>query len=301
MDNGILLIDKPAGISSAGVVSRIKRRFGFKKVGHTGTLDPFATGLMVITIGKATRLSRFFLDADKEYEARLTLGVLTDTLDLKGEVVTEETPERIEELKQAMGTPELNGALAAFTGDLMQVPPVYSALKQNGVPLYKLARQGKAVEKPPRPVTVHKNTLKEFAFPHVDFTVTCSKGTYIRSLARDMAESLGTVGHLTALRRTETTGFRVEEALTLEAAEDTEKADLPLISMADALSHLPSFAITEAELGLVKVGGPLAWRSAGEDAGEAFCRVLGLDGSLVAMVESAKNGQEHKYCCVFAS
>ncbi|MCG8471910.1 MAG: tRNA pseudouridine(55) synthase TruB [Desulfobacterales bacterium] len=301
MNDGILLIDKPAGISSARVVSRIKRCFGFKKVGHTGTLDPFATGLMVITIGKATRLSRFFLDADKAYEARLTLGASTDTLDLTGEVVVREGEKRLAELEAGLGMSEVKSVCKAFTGELMQVPPVYSALKQDGVPLYKLARKGQAVEKPPRQVVVHENALNELLFPHIDITVICSKGTYIRSLARDMAEALGTVGHLTALRRTETTGFRVEEALTLEAAENTDKESLPLISMADALSHLPAFTLSEAEVAQVAVGAPLAWRSAGVDAGEAFCRVLGPDGSLVAMVESAKNGDDHKYCCVFAS
>ncbi|BCS97970.1 tRNA pseudouridine synthase B [Desulfoluna limicola] len=299
MKDGILLIDKPAGISSASVVYRIKKRFRFKKVGHTGTLDPFATGLMVITIGAATRLSRFFLDADKQYAARLTLGTLTDTLDPEGEVLTSESAVAMAALEERLGESVITGVLEAFTGDLMQVPPIYSALKHNGVPLYKLARKGEAVEKPPRPVTLHKNSLTSFSFPDIDFHVSCSKGTYIRSLARDMAEALGTVGHLTSLRRIESTGFHVDEALPLAEAEARAFEDLPMIAMSDALSHLPSFVVDEAERMGVMNGNQLAWRPCGEDAGAAFCRVLDAEGRLIAMVESAKIGEHHKYCCVF--
>lgn len=299
MKDGILLIDKPAGISSASVVYRIKKQFRFKKVGHTGTLDPFATGLMVITVGAATRLSRFFLDADKQYAARLTLGTLTDTLDPEGEVLSTEPAAAMAELEERLGDTEIKGVLDAFTGDLMQVPPIYSALKHNGVPLYKLARKGQAVEKPPRPVTLHKNSLTSYSFPHIDFDVSCSKGTYIRSLARDMAESLGTVGHLTSLRRIETTGFHVDEALPLDEAEAMAFEDLPMIAMSDALSHLPAFVVDEAERMGVMNGNQLAWRPCGEEAGADFCRVLDAEGRLIAMVESAKIGEHHKYCCVF--
>ena len=299
MKDGIILIDKPAGISSASVVYRIKKRFSFKKVGHTGTLDPFATGLMVITVGAATRLSRFFLDADKTYTARLSLGTLTDTLDPEGEVLIAETEEAMAQLKSKLDTSMISRVLDDFTGDLMQVPPIYSALKHKGVPLYKLARKGQAVEKPPRPVTLHENRLTAFSFPHIDFTVCCSKGTYIRSLARDMAEGLDTVGHLTALRRIETTGFHVDEALTLSEAEAIDFDTLPMIEMAAALSHIPSFVVDEAERLGVKYGNQLSWRPCGEEAGAEFCRVLDAEGRLIAMVESAKNGECHKYCCVF--
>lgn len=299
MNDGILLIDKPAGISSASVVYRIKKRFKFSKVGHAGTLDPFATGLMVITVGKATRLSRFFLDADKRYAARLGLGTLTDTLDPDGEVLTSESAESMAALEARLGLPEAEALCAAFTGDFMQVPPIYSALKHNGVPLYKLARKGQAVEKPPRPVTLHENRLVAFSFPHIDFEVSCSKGTYIRSLARDMAESAGTVGHLTALRRIESSGFHVDEALPLSEAETMEREDLSMIPMAEALSHLPSMVVDEATRALVMNGNPLAWTPCGQEAGADFCRVLDGHGALIAVVESAKYGAHHKYCCVF--
>lgn len=299
MKDGIILIDKPEGISSASVVSRIKKRFSFKKVGHTGTLDPFATGLMVITVGAATRLSRFFLDADKTYAARLTLGTLTDTLDPEGEVLSAESEGAMVQLQADLDSEKITGILDTFTGDLMQVPPIYSALKHQGVPLYKLARKGQAVEKPPRPVTLYGNTLTTFSFPHIDFEVRCSKGTYIRSLARDMAEALGTVGHLTALRRMETTGFHVDEALTLSRAEEISLEELPMIDMSAALSHIPSFVVDEAERLGVMYGNQLAWRPCGEEAGAEFCRVLDAEGRLIAMVESAKNGECHKYCCVF--
>jgi len=299
MNDGIILIDKPAGISSASVVYRIKKRFRFSKVGHTGTLDPFATGLMVITVGKATRLSRFFLDADKRYAARLGLGTLTDTLDPEGEVLTAETPEAMAALEARLGLPEIEALCADFTGDFMQVPPVYSALKHNGVPLYKLARKGQAVEKPPRPVTLHENRLMAFSFPAIDFQVSCSKGTYIRSLARDMAEALGTVGHLTSLRRIESTGFHVEEALTLAQAETVTIDELSMIPMAEALSHLPAMVVDDKTRDLVMDGNPLSWSPCGEDAEADFCRVLDGEGALIAMVESAKYGSYHKYCCVF--
>ncbi len=299
MKDGIILIDKPAGISSASVVYRIKKRFSFKKVGHTGTLDPFATGLMVITVGAATRLSRFFLDANKTYSARLSLGTLTDTLDPEGEVLSAESEEAMARLDARLDDSVVAGVLGDFIGDLMQVPPIYSALKHHGVPLYKLARKGQAVEKPPRPVTLYENRLSAFSFPHIDFEVRCSKGTYIRSLARDMAEALGTVGHLTALRRIETTGFHVDEALTLSDAEAMDLDTLPMMEMAAALSYLPSFVVDEAERLGVQYGNQLAWRSCGEAAGAAFCRVLDAEGRLIAMVESAKNGECHKYCCVF--
>ncbi|SCY53035.1 tRNA pseudouridine(55) synthase TruB [Desulfoluna spongiiphila] len=299
MNDGILLIDKPAGISSASVVYRIKKRFRFSKVGHAGTLDPFATGLMVITVGKATRLSRFFLDADKRYTARLGLGTLTDTLDPEGEVLTTETPEAMTALEARLELSRVEALCADFTGDFMQVPPVYSALKHNGVPLYKLARKGQAVEKPPRPVTLHENRLIAFSFPHIDFEVNCSKGTYIRSLARDMAEALGTVGHLTSLRRIESSGFHVEEALPLSDTETMDREELNLIPMADALSHLPAMVVDEKTRALVMNGNPLAWTPCGEEAGADFCRVLDTEGALIAMVEAAKCGSHHKYCCVF--
>ena len=299
MKDGILLIDKPAGISSASVVHRIKKRFQFKKVGHTGTLDPFATGLMVITVGAATRLSRFFLDADKTYTARLTLGMLTDTLDPEGEVLSTESEEEMALLEKRLDGSLLTQVFDDFTGDLMQVPPIYSALKHKGVPLYKLARKGQAVEKPPRAVTLHANTLVACDFPHIDFEVRCSKGTYIRSLARDMAEAMGTVGHLTVLRRIETTGFHVEEALTLSEVEAMDLGDLPMIAMPEALTHIPSFVVTEAERLGVMYGNQLAWRPCGEASGSEFCRVLDSEGRLIAMVESAKNEDHHKYCCVF--
>ncbi|WP_300667236.1 tRNA pseudouridine(55) synthase TruB [Desulfoluna sp.] len=301
MKDGIILIDKPAGISSASVVYRIKKRFSFAKVGHAGTLDPFATGLMVITVGKATRLSRFFLDADKRYTGRLVLGTLTDTLDPEGEVLKTETPEVMADLASTLALPEIHKVFHAFTGDFMQVPPVYSALKHKGVPLYKLARKGQPVEKPPRPVTLYKNTLTSYAFPHLDFEVSCSKGTYIRSLARDMAEALGTVGHLISLRRIESLGFHVDEALTLAEveAESMDFEHLPLIPMSDAVSHLPAFVVDEVARAAVMNGNQLPWRPCGEDSGADFCRVLDGEGHLIAVVESAKCGAHHKYCCVF--
>ena len=182
---------------------------------------------------------------------------------------------------------------------LCRFPPSIQPSSTRGYRCINWLEKGRQWKKPPRAVTLHANTLVACAFPHIDFEVCCSKGTYIRSLARDMAESMGTVGHLTALRRIETTGFHVEEALTLSEAEGMNLEDLPMIAMPEALTHIPSFVVTEAERLGVMYGNQLAWRSCGEAAGSEFCRVLDCEGRLIAMVESAKNGDHHKYCCVF--
>ncbi|MCW7755182.1 tRNA pseudouridine(55) synthase TruB [Desulfobotulus sp. H1] len=241
--DGILLIDKPRGLSSAAVVGCIKRTFGLKKIGHAGTLDPFATGLLVLCLGRATRISRYFLGGDKAYEATLRLGFATDTLDPEG-AITEQAP-----IPQV--TPKaIRDIFKQFSGPIRQIPPAYSALKHNGVPLYRLARQGNPVQKPARSVVVHTLALQDIALPDIRFSVHCSSGTYIRTLAADFARSMGTVGHLVELRRTECCGFSIHKALNLEECLEKARqtpAMLPdLIPMTEALHFLPGVRVNNA-------------------------------------------------------
>ncbi len=211
---GIIIIDKPENITSAGVVARVKRILDVKKAGHCGALDPFATGVMVICINQATKLAGFFLKGEKKYEAILELGAETDTQDLTGNVISTSEVADI-----PMET--IRGVFKRFEGDIDQSPPVFSALKHKGTPLYKLARSGKPVQKPPRPVNIIRLAILEASLPEIRFEVTCSAGTYIRTLAADIGAALGCGAYLKALRRTESSGFSLEEALTIPEFEET--------------------------------------------------------------------------------
>jgi len=207
--NGVLLIDKPSGITSHDVVDRVRKSLKMKKVGHAGTLDPNATGLMLILVGKGTKISQFLMSKDKTYTGVIQLGLETDTYDIDGEVVREETPEPMEEaaIQEAMGS---------FVGDQYQKPPMFSAKKVGGVPLYKHARKGKEVEREERLVRIQNFRLLENRFPFLDFEIEVSKGTYVRSVAHDLGQKLGTGGCLTELRRTQISDFSIEKAIKLD-------------------------------------------------------------------------------------
>lgn len=211
--NGILLIDKPSGITSHDVVDRVRRILKMKKVGHAGTLDPNATGLMIILVGKGTKASQFLMSMDKTYTGTIQLGLVTDSYDIDGEVVQETTPEPVEAsvLLEHMGS---------FIGDQYQKPPMFSAKKINGVPLYKHARKGQEVEREERLVRISQFRLLENRFPHLDFEIAVSKGTYVRSVAHDLGEKLGTGGCLTYLRRTRISDFSIENAVELDVLAD---------------------------------------------------------------------------------
>ncbi len=212
MISGILLIDKPEGLSSFDVVRRVRRALGERKIGHLGTLDPFATGLLPLCLGEATKLVPYLLPEAKTYRATLRLGVATDTQDLTGRVVSRtETWPAPEQVYQAA---------ARFVGEIQQVPPMHSALHYQGERLYKLARRGETVDLPPRPVTIYRLEVEEVDLPRVTITVRCSQGTYIRTLAADLGAVLGCGAHLTALRRLEVGPFKVEDALSLAALEE---------------------------------------------------------------------------------
>ena len=209
---GILLVDKPQGITSHDVVSKMRRVFHIKKVGHAGTLDPMATGLLLILIGKATKASQYLMSMDKEYVGTVKLGVLTDSQDADGEI-TEERP------VPALTEAKVKAEMKTFIGDQYQTPPMFSAKKINGQKLYKLARQGKTVEREPRVIHISRFDLMDFALPEFGFIVGTSKGAYVRTIAHDLGERLGCGGHLNKLCRTAVGQFRIEKASTIEELE----------------------------------------------------------------------------------
>jgi tRNA pseudouridine55 synthase len=209
---GVLLVDKPAAHTSHDVVARLRGILRMKRIGHAGTLDPMATGLLVILVGKATRISQYLVSLDKEYEGTVELGKTTNSQDADGELMATRPVPPLDEAA-------LRAALAGFIGDQYQLPPMFSAIKIDGVPLYKSARRGEEVEREPRFVRVVSWDLLGLALPRFDFRMRVSKGTYVRTLAHDLGEKLGCGGHLAALRRTATGAFRVSEAATLEQLE----------------------------------------------------------------------------------
>ncbi|RQR37461.1 MULTISPECIES: tRNA pseudouridine(55) synthase TruB [unclassified Burkholderia] len=214
--DGVLLLDKPVGLSSNDALIRAKRLLLAKKAGHTGTLDPLASGLLPLCFGEATKFSQDLLEADKTYEATMRLGVRTTTGDTEGDVLDT----RAVECDRAA----VEAALARFTGEIVQVPPMYSALKRDGKPLYEYARAGQTVEREGRNVTIHALDLLACELPDVTFRVTCSKGTYVRTLAEDIGEALGCGAHLTMLRRTGVGALTLEHAVTLDALSDAAEA-----------------------------------------------------------------------------
>lgn len=206
--NGILLLDKPAGVTSNGALQMAKKMFAAAKAGHTGSLDPLATGMLPICFGEATKFSQFLLNADKRYRVRAKLGVVTETGDADGEVVSEQQVNVTEA--------QVAEALEPFTGDIEQIPSMYSAIKHNGEPLYKLARRGITVEREPRPVTLYELTLLEFDGDEVEIEVACSKGTYVRTLIEDLGNALGCGAHVIGLRRLSAGPYPADRMVTLE-------------------------------------------------------------------------------------
>ena len=246
--SGVVLVDKPAGMSANAAVQRIKRLYNAQKAGHTGTLDPFATGLLPVCLGEATNASAFQLDADKRYRATLQLGQRTDTADCEGEVI-ETAP--VPNLTEA----QVASVLVRFLGTIEQVPPLYSALKKDGKPLYEYARKGQHVDIQPRKVLIHELTLLTLTPETLSFEVRASKGTYVRTLGEDIAQALGTVGHLSQLRRLESGGLHVDQALTLEAIEAAPEAALQPLGV--LLSHLPSVEVNAAQAERLRHGNPI--------------------------------------------
>ena len=218
--DGILIVNKPPGMTSHDVVNFVRRKFGLKKVGHSGTLDPMASGVLVMLIGKSTKLSSQFINEDKEYEATLTLGIVTDTGDCQGRVIRSSF--------SAIQYPreKLEIIFAEFEGEIEQIPPMVSALKYKGTRLYKLARQGIQIKRKARKVKILKLQITDVNLPQVSFKVSCSKGTYIRSLGEDIGQRLGCGGSLSRLRRIRSGSFSLKEAVSLEELKIISSAEL---------------------------------------------------------------------------
>ena len=229
--DGLLLVDKPSGPTSHDVVAQIRRRFRIAKVGHGGTLDPMATGLLVILLGKGTKISDRVMGHDKTYEATLRLGIETDSQDADGQVVAEKDA-------AAVTAEQVAAQMKARLGDQMQLPPMVSAIKIQGVPLYKLARKGETVERPPKLIHVYRFDLLDFTPPDVRFVVECTKGTYVRTLAHDVGQSLGVGAHLVQLRRTKIGQLDVARAFALDDLLAAPTLDGKIIPLSAALPLL---------------------------------------------------------------
>jgi len=283
MPNGILIIDKPAGWTSMDVCAKIRGILHEKRVGHGGTLDPMATGVLPVFVGRATRAVEFAERGDKEYVAALRLGLVTNTQDTTGEVLEERpvdvTRERLEEV------------LARFRGEIQQVPPMYSAVKINGKKLYELARKGKEVERKPRSVTIHELELSDWPVAWEDFQlrVRCSKGTYIRTLCHDIGEALGCGGCMSALRRTMAAGYTLKDAVTLEDVQ--ERGDALLRPLDSLFARYPALTLPSAgREKRVRCGNPITlpgtadgtYRVYGQE-GNFLCLSRSRDGELTAL------------------
>ena len=214
--DGVLLVDKAEGMTSHDVVALVRRQLGIKKVGHCGTLDPIATGLLLLTIGRGTKVQDLLMSEDKEYVGTLTLGASTTTQDREGQIVETKTVPQF-------SAEQIGAAFEKFRGDFYQTPPMVSAKKQGGVPLYKLARQGKVVEREPRFVHVYRHSIDKIALPEVDFSVLCSKGFYVRTYAHDIGDTLGCGAHLKNLRRTKSGRFEVANAITVDQIKESPR------------------------------------------------------------------------------
>jgi len=251
--DGVVLLDKPAGMSSQGAVTAVKRAFNADKAGHTGTLDPMATGLLPICLGEATKYSQDLLEADKSYIARVKFGARTDTGDAEGQIIEEfALPQFADEAAIRLA---LDALLPKFTGPISQVPPMYSALKRDGKPLYEYARAGVELERAPRDITIHRIRWADIQWPEASLEVSCSKGTYIRVLAEDLGNALGCGAHLTGLRRTEVGHLTLEQSFTMESIQQGLKDSSAYILPVDALLQtLPHLTVDEQQAKRLEMG-----------------------------------------------
>ncbi|RPH47271.1 MAG: tRNA pseudouridine(55) synthase TruB [Desulfobacteraceae bacterium] len=282
-------------MTSARIVSILKRLSGAKKAGHTGTLDPFATGVLICCINEATKISRFFLGGNKKYRARLCLGAETDTQDFTGKVIS------------ACGVfgitdKDIRQAFKKFEGVIEQFPPAFSALKHEGVPLYKLARKGLPVQKPARKIHIFDIKIIETDLPEIVFDVSCSAGTYIRTLCADIGKAFGCGGHLKALRRTESCGFDIREASSIEDLEKLAsdgKLSASMISMSDALQDMPFHTADDVLIEKISCGKPITERDIYPEklnGPDNFVKVVNKENELLAVLN--KTGNKYVYSFV---
>lgn len=300
--SGILIVDKPEQMSSAAVVNRIKKLPGIKKAGHTGTLDPLATGILLCPVNKATRISRFLLKGWKTYEAVLMLGVETDTQDAAGSRTRSEAVPALERAR-------IEAAAAAFKGEISQLPPVYSALKHKGRPLYEYARAGRPVQKDARQVTIDRIAVTWVDLPEIGLTVRCSSGTYVRTLCADIGRSLGCGGHMKALRRTEVSGFGIAAASPLPELENKAACGRlaeKMVPMAEALWDMPAHTADKALTQRIKYG-KIIFRQEIDAQGidgaaqTDYIKILDPNGKLLAILYqgAAAPFDRFNYACVF--
>lgn len=262
--DGIVVLDKAIGISSNRALQEVKRIFDAQKAGHTGSLDPLATGVLPLCLGEATKVSQFLLDSDKKYRARLKLGIRTDSGDSEGEEIDKHVDFQLSER-------QVNEALVAFRGEIEQVPPMHSALKVNGVPLYKMARKGESIEREPRRITVYSIELTAFDGDELELEIACSKGTYIRTIADDLGQALGCGAHIIALRRTQAGAFTEADCITTQALQEEREQrgltaiDERLIPMDKAIEDLPEVVLPSITASFVKNGQPVLVRHLPEE------------------------------------
>jgi tRNA pseudouridine55 synthase len=287
--SGILVLDKPQGVSSNGALQRAKRLFQAAKAGHTGSLDPLATGVLPLCFGEATKFSQYLLDADKGYRSTFALGEGSDTGDAEGDIVRRASAAAITEA-------DIRNAMVGLTGDIEQIPPMYSAVKRDGKPLYKLAREGKEVERAPRAVTIHQFDLLSFEpgdVARIVVDVLCSKGTYIRTLAEDLGTALGVPAHVGALRRTQSGPFSLDAAVTLEqleadAEQGTASLDARLLPAEDAITDMPFVELTESAGFYLQQGQPVLVPNGPRDG---MVRIVVRGGRFLGIGEMLDDGR----------
>lgn len=275
--NGVLLVDKPAGMTSHDVVDRVRRAAQQRRIGHTGTLDPGATGLLVLCLGAATRLSEHLTGLDKTYEGTMRLGVVTDSYDMDGAAVSEHP---VPALAQA----DIQAVCDTLTGDILQTPPMMSAVKVGGKRLYKMARSGQTVEREPRPVHVEAFDILSWTPPEAGLLVRCGSGTYVRALCHEAGQALGCGGILASLRRTRVGAFSVADAVALDALDGPDTVRGRLIPMEDALD-LPVVRVDRARAAMILTGAAIATsiRPAPEDFPDGLVQIKSEDGRLLAL------------------
>ena len=280
--HGVILLDKPTGVTSNKALQRIKHQFQAKKAGHTGSLDPLATGLLPLCFGQATKVSEYLLNSDKRYTTIVRLGQITDTLDAEGAIV--------ETRSVAVDESQLQTAVDGFRGAIKQVPPMYSALKKDGQPLYKLARRGEIIERPARDMMVHSLQARRLDDFHVELEVHCSSGFYIRSLAHDLGLKLGCGAHVVELRRIAIKSIEVEQAHSLKRIEESPLDEI-LLPIDSLLSHFPKIDLSQAQADSLGHGRPAhaSIQSGVLESGE-LSRFYAPDGSLFGMGEITADG-----------
>jgi tRNA pseudouridine55 synthase len=295
--DGMILINKPVGITSNKALSKVKRLAGIKKAGHTGTLDPFASGLLPVCINRGTKLVRYLLHKEKEYTGVIKLGTATDTLDKTGTIIKEaDIPE--------LSFETIDQAAVKFRGEIQQIPPSFSALKHNGVPLYKLARQGTMIKKDPRNVNIYELRIMNFTKNTIKIKVRCSAGTYIRTLAADLAEELNTAGHLETLERTKSSSFDIKNSVTPDELQDicsSGNISQYIIPPEKIIDFMPEFKVDDTLVPIILNGGKITVYDVTQNIfpDDVPVRITSPKDELVSIMRKEKNSDFLRYDAVF--